>query len=175
MTEPNDPYQRPPTQGGYPAAPGQGSYPAAPPPGGYPATPPGQGGYPAAPQPTQSGYPAPPPYGSPPPGYPVGGNSGHPVQLSIQRAPRQSRVLAFFSLPFFFGRLIMLIPATIVIYFVFIGLYFVAWFAQWAILFTGSYPEGMHRFATGVVRWQVRISAYLLGLTDKYPPFTTQP
>ena len=69
----------------------------------------------------------------------------------------------------------MLIPTIIVLYFVQIGLWFVAWFAQWAILFTGRSPEGMHRFISGVIRWQTRTSAFLFGATDKYPPFSTRP
>jgi hypothetical protein len=149
MTQPNDPYQQSQGQGGY----------------GYPAPPPNQGGYPVPPQ----------QYGAAPVGYGGGPPSGHPVQLSIERAPTQSRVLAFFSIFFFLGRFIMLIPAVFVFNFVSIGLLFVAWFGQWAILFTGSYPEGMHRFASGALRWQARISAYLYGLTDKYPPFSTAP
>ncbi|MEP7178240.1 MAG: DUF4389 domain-containing protein, partial [Pseudonocardiales bacterium] len=107
-------------------------------------------------------------------GYGGGASGGHPVQLSVERAPTQSRVLAFFSIFFFLGRVVMLIPAIFVFYFVAIALAFVAWFGQWGILFTGSYPEGMHRFVTGAIRWQARISAYLYGLTDKYPPFTTE-
>ena len=46
----------------------------------------------------------------------------------------------------------------------------VAWFA---ILFTGRYPEGMYRFAVGVLRWNTRVEAYLL-LHDEYPPFTLE-
>ena len=47
----------------------------------------------------------------------------------------------------------------------------VAWFA---ILFTGKYPEGMYRFAVGVMRWHVRVEAYVLLMRDEYPPFTLQ-
>ena len=117
--------------------------------------------------------PAPPPpaqsYASQP--YPT----GHPVQLTIERAPQQSRVFAFFSLFFFFVRILAALPVAICLYFVEIALYVVAWIAMWAVLFTGSYPEGMHRFNAGVMRWQVRTSAFVLGLTDKYPGFSMQP
>jgi uncharacterized protein DUF4389 len=45
----------------------------------------------------------------------------------------------------------------------------VAWFA---ILFTGRYPRGMFDFVEGVIRWNVRVTAYTLTLvTDRYPPF----
>ena len=44
-----------------------------------------------------------------------------------------------------------------------------AWFA---ILITGRYPRGMFGFVEGVIRWNVRVTAYTLTLvTDRYPPF----
>jgi hypothetical protein len=47
----------------------------------------------------------------------------------------------------------------------------VAWFA---ILFTGRYPRALYDFATGALRWTTRVEAYLLLLTDEYPPFSLQ-
>jgi hypothetical protein len=44
----------------------------------------------------------------------------------------------------------------------------VAWFS---IVFTGEYPRGLYAFALGVFRWNTRVEAYLLLLTDEYPPF----
>jgi hypothetical protein len=44
----------------------------------------------------------------------------------------------------------------------------IAWFF---ILFAGRYPRGLHQYVVGVVRWNVRVSAYVLSLTDEYPPF----
>ncbi|NQW21289.1 MAG: DUF4389 domain-containing protein [Chloroflexi bacterium] len=46
----------------------------------------------------------------------------------------------------------------------------VAWFI---ILFTGSFPKGIHNFIVGVNRWTVRVTAYAFLLTtDTYPPFS---
>ena len=45
----------------------------------------------------------------------------------------------------------------------------IAWFA---ILFTRSYPRSLHTFGIGVMRWGLRVEAYLLLLVDDYPPFT---
>jgi hypothetical protein len=46
----------------------------------------------------------------------------------------------------------------------------VAWFA---ILFTGSYPQGLFDFVVGVGRWWLRVQAYaFLLVTDRYPPFS---
>jgi hypothetical protein len=39
------------------------------------------------------------------------------------------------------------------------------------ILLTGSYPDALYRFHTGVVRWTARLLAYHASLTDEYPPF----
>jgi hypothetical protein len=96
----------------------------------------------------------------------------YPVQLTIQRPERSSRALAILSIPFFLARWVLLIPAYLVLYFVGLAAMFVAWIAMWAVAFTGSYPQGMHGFVTGVLRWQTRANAYLFGLTDRYPPFS---
>jgi hypothetical protein len=101
--------------------------------------------------------------------------SDHPVQLSIARSPSQSRLLAFFSLIYFAGRYVLAIPALIVLIFVGIAAFVVAWIGQWAILFTGRYPEGMHGFVVGYMRWSTRVNAFILGVTDKYPPFRLSP
>ena len=45
----------------------------------------------------------------------------------------------------------------------------VAWFA---ILFTGAFPEMLYDYGVSVLRWSVRVEAYLLLLHDEYPPFS---
>ena len=49
---------------------------------------------------------------------------------------------------------------------------FVVFVAVFAILFTGSWPEGMRNFVVGVNRWGFRVSSYLYLLHDEYPPFS---
>jgi hypothetical protein len=44
--------------------------------------------------------------------------------------------------------------------------------ALFAVLFTGRWPAGLRHFTLGVLRWWLRVEAYLLLLTDEYPPFT---
>ena len=40
------------------------------------------------------------------------------------------------------------------------------------VLFTGTLPQFAADFLSGVLRWQARVAAYLLLLTDQYPPFS---
>jgi hypothetical protein len=44
----------------------------------------------------------------------------------------------------------------------------IGWFA---ILFAGSYPEGLCRCSDGYFRWALQLQAYLLLMRDEYPPF----
>jgi hypothetical protein len=69
-------------------------------------------------------------------------------------------------------RLILAIPHLIVLAVLAIALVVVAIIGFFAVLFTGRWPEGLRTFALGVGRWWLRVQAYLLLLTDDYPPFT---
>jgi roadblock/LC7 domain-containing protein len=66
---------------------------------------------------------------------------------------------------------LLAIPHYIVLIFLFIGVAVVKLIAFFAVLFTGKYPEGMRDFVVGVFRWQIRVQAYALFMTDVYPPF----
>jgi hypothetical protein len=69
-------------------------------------------------------------------------------------------------------RIILVIPQAIVLAILVVAA-FVAWLiAFFAVLFTGRWPEGLRSFVVGVMRWGTRVNAYLLLLTDKYPPFS---
>ena len=46
---------------------------------------------------------------------------------------------------------------------------FLAW---WAILFTGRFPENWFTWCEEQMRWGTRLNAYLLYMTEEYPPFT---
>ena len=72
-------------------------------------------------------------------------------------------------------KLIALIPHAIILFFLGIAQFVVAIVAQVAVALNGEYPAGMHSFVAGVLRWQMRVTAFLLSLTDRYPPFTLQP
>ncbi|MCA9835113.1 MAG: DUF4389 domain-containing protein [Thermomicrobiales bacterium] len=88
--------------------------------------------------------------------------------LDIPRAPRLSRLLIFI-------KWLLILPHSLILYvFSFLAgvVGFVAWFA---ILFTGTYPQGMWDFVYQYMRWSVRVSAYTSLLRDEYPPFSEAP
>lgn len=43
--------------------------------------------------------------------------------------------------------------------------------AGWVVLFTRTYPENWYRYNEQTLRWIVRVAAFQLLLTDRYPPF----
>jgi hypothetical protein len=98
--------------------------------------------------------------------YPPFGDAAYPASLTfVDTEGARNRLTVGF-------RLILIIPHMIVV-----GLLSIAWwvtsFVAWfAILFTGNYPEGLYNFGVGVLRWFIRIEAYLLLLVDEYPPFS---
>jgi hypothetical protein len=95
----------------------------------------------------------------------------YPLLLDIPPVEKLSRILNFPILGLIL-KTILLIPHYICVIFLVIIGFLVVFIAQFAILFTGSFPAGMHSFVTGVGRWNLRITAYQLALTDKYPPFS---
>jgi hypothetical protein len=72
-------------------------------------------------------------------------------------------------------RIFYAIPQLIVLIFLNIAWVITSIVAWFAILITGKYPEGLYEFAVGVLRWDMRVEAYLLLMRDEYPPFSLQP
>lgn len=96
------------------------------------------------------------------------------MQLTIPYPQQSSRGFAALGIIYFL-KFIALLPSLICLYAIGIAAFIVWWIAEWVILFTGRYPEGMHRFVTGYLRWASRSLAWLFSLTDKYPPFRLSP
>jgi Domain of unknown function (DUF4389) len=69
-------------------------------------------------------------------------------------------------------RLILVIPHVLVLVLLFVAALVCVIINVFAVLFTGHWIEGMRDFVAGVIRWSTRVSAYLLLLTDEYPPFS---
>ena len=97
--------------------------------------------------------------------YPPFGEGDYPVQAQFKSVTedRDRLAVAF--------RLLLVIPHAIVLFFVFIAWFITAIIGWLAILFTGTYPEGLWRFGEAVQRWSLRVEAYVLLLHDEYPPF----
>ena len=71
-------------------------------------------------------------------------------------------------------RLILAIPQIVVLVFLGIAVFVVGIIAFFVVLFTGRWPSGLRDFVLGVGRWWLRVQAYLLLLTDDYPPFSLE-
>lgn len=91
----------------------------------------------------------------------------YPVDVDAQLLPEYSRFMPLI-------KWLIVIPHYVVLFFLGIGAAFVAFIAFFATLFTARYPEGMWNYMYGVQRWAMRVMAYVMLITDKYPPFTLQ-
>ena len=105
-------------------------------------------------------------------GYPAFGmsseDSNSQIQLERQESYNRLTVLARQV----FGFLYVYIPHVFCLLFLQIGVMFVRLIAFWVVLITGKYPNGMHEYMVGVMRWAFRINIYMSFMTDKYPPFS---
>jgi len=98
--------------------------------------------------------------------YPPFGDGDYPVtyEIAYPDVPRNKWSVGL--------RVFYVIPHVIVLFFIGIAWFITAVIAWFAILFTGSYPEGLYQFAVGYLRWSLRMESYLLLLRDEYPPFS---
>jgi hypothetical protein len=67
---------------------------------------------------------------------------------------------------------LLAIPHIIVVYFLAIAAFVVFIVAWFSIVFTRTWPEGMFKFFAGYMRWNIRVVAYYLWMTEEYPPFS---
>jgi hypothetical protein len=95
------------------------------------------------------------------------GPAGYPVSVS---ADPQESFVRFLPLV----KWLLLVPHYIALFFLAIGAAVVAFIAFFAVLFTGTYPRGMWNFMAGFYRWTLRVTAYMMLMTDRYPPFTLE-
>ena len=64
------------------------------------------------------------------------------------------------------------LPHLLVLVVLCIGFVFAWLFSFFAVLITGRYPEGIRRYGIGLMRWGMRVFAYVGFLRDEYPPFS---
>jgi hypothetical protein len=94
--------------------------------------------------------------------------ASHPVEVHLEPATEGRNRLTSTS------RLILAIPHLLIVCVPGVAWALSTLVAWFAILLTGRYPEPLYGFAVGVLRWHVRVEAYLLLLHDEYPPFSLE-
>jgi hypothetical protein len=97
--------------------------------------------------------------------YPPFEDSAYPTVFDVAR-PSGGRNRLSVGLRIFY-----VIPHIIVLVFLNVAWALISIVAWFAILITGGYPRGLYEFAVGVLRWDLRVEAYLLLMRDEYPPF----
>jgi hypothetical protein len=113
-----------------------------------------------------AGPPVPAPPLPPQPYQPYQGPGGAaPVEAGFAGPAAQRRLTVLV-------RVILAIPQIVVLYLVGIAAWVVLAVAWFCALVIGRLPEFAADFLPGVLRWQARVAAYLLLLTDQYPPFS---
>lgn len=96
--------------------------------------------------------------------------TGYPVAVSVVYPERLSRGLLI--LRTLFASIYVGVPHGICLIFYGIGAVLAEIIAWFAVLFTGRFPKDLFEFIVGYKRWEMRVRAYMLFLTDQYPPFT---
>jgi hypothetical protein len=100
--------------------------------------------------------------------YPPFGDGPYPATLELaQPKSERNRVTVAF-------RFFLAIPHLIAIWLLGIAWGVTTVIAWFAILLTGRFPESLYRFGVGALQWNIRVEAYLLLLSDEYPPFSLE-
>jgi Domain of unknown function (DUF4389) len=98
--------------------------------------------------------------------YPPFGDAPYPASIAVAdpTAPRDRLTVGL--------RLLLGIPHYIVLVFLIFGWWITGFIAWLLILVTGEYPPALYDFGVGVLRWLLRVEAYVLLMVDEYPPFS---
>lgn len=88
-----------------------------------------------------------------------------PVQVRVAGPGPQNRLTVLV-------RAILVIPHIVVLWFLAIAAAVVVFLGWWGALFMGRLPEFAASYLTGYIRWVARVEAYMVLLTDSYPPFS---
>jgi hypothetical protein len=98
--------------------------------------------------------------------YPPFGDAPYPASVTVvdPTGPRDRLTVAF--------RIFLAIPHFIVLFFMLFAWCVTTVVAWFLIVLTGTYPQGLYDFGVGVLRWFIRVEAYMLLLVDDYPPFS---
>jgi hypothetical protein len=105
------------------------------------------------------------------PPFSLGGNDdSFPVNVSYDTSTTGNKLYAI-PVVGLLVRSIMLIPHLIVLYILgaIVGIFQLGLWVP--VLFNGQYPDVGYSFVGGYIRWYARVTSFLFGLTDVYPPF----
>ena len=97
--------------------------------------------------------------------YPPFGDGAYPASIDVTQPATRDRVSIAV-------RLLLVLPHIVILFFLTLAWLLVTIVAWVVILFRGTYPASVAPFATGVMKWLIRVEAYMLLLVDEYPPFT---
>ena len=86
----------------------------------------------------------------------------YPIGIAVPPATRLNRAAVLF-------RLVLMLPATIALRFVGLGLYVLAFFMWMVVLITGWLPRPFHEAYGAFLRYEVRFLGYLALLVPTYP------
>jgi hypothetical protein len=100
--------------------------------------------------------------------YPPFGEGRYPTRFEIETPPMPRNKL---SIGF---RFFLVIPHLIVLWLLGVAWCVTTLIGWFAILFTGEFPALLYHFGVGMLRWNIRVEAYALLLTDEYPPFSLE-
>jgi len=97
--------------------------------------------------------------------YPPFGDGAYPVTLELSEPDWQrNRLTVGF-------RIFLAIPHIIALWMLGVAWAVTTMVAWVSILVTGQFPESLYQFGVGALRWNLRVEAYVLLVTDDYPPF----
>jgi Domain of unknown function (DUF4389) len=97
----------------------------------------------------------------------------YPVRVRIEYSPRSSRTWALLTITLI--KFLLLLPHALALFLLGLAAFFAFVAAQVVVLVRGVYPRPLFEFVAGVLRWQARVYAFALSLTDRYPPFSLEP
>jgi hypothetical protein len=96
--------------------------------------------------------------------------ASYPIQVKFGRQTGYSRLWAIPAAGLFV-KLVILIPHFLILYILGLAVAVLQWVLWIPVLFTGRFPAWGYGLVAGHVRWYTRVTAYILGVTDQYPPF----
>jgi hypothetical protein len=104
-------------------------------------------------------------------GYPSFFPSGTDTATNFEMEYPESLSRGTLLLKAFFGFIYCVLPHAFMLLFRTLWGAILSFIAWWVVLFTGKYPQSTFEFNKGTILWSLRLNAYMMYMTDVYPPF----